>query len=349
MRGKRTYILTALLAVVMLVCLVGCAGKDVREQQSSKQKKAETTAVSEETEETEEEAVMGEGDSFDFGFADVSEEEFTVFPYDKEYLEIPFHLKSERATGHDAGLLVFIDGIPQKYSIKEQPDRKEEIMQFFSLDKTYEQKITLQIKPNRGKKGEKVGIYVCSIVYPSFQPKSEEKPSYQYFGQLGQVSPVQLEYKKSVPRDAINMIKSEDGREISEDIINAIEMFSAKSLEESLEDCVYVELYQNSIDETVMRAENGKIRLHMRLYGGVEGTYRTTVFVNNRPVKVKGKVAVESQMHANKMSELDFELDLAGYGEMNTIYAVTAPAGDAYLDMLRRCEKSDSRLLVNKQ
>ena len=348
MRGKKICMLKALLTVLLLVCFAGCAGEDIREQESSNQDKVHATAIPENTEEPEDEAVMEEGDAFNFGHADVSEEEETTYVYDREQIEIPFYMESHRVSKHDVGLLVFIDGILQEYSIKEEVDRKEDTMQLFSLNTTEEQKFTILVKPNKGKKGEKAGIYVCSIVYPSFQPESEKKPSYQYYGKLGQVSPVQLKYKKTVPHDTISFLKTEDGKEISQEIINAIEMFSVKSVEETLEDSVYVELYQKSVDETVMKAEDGKIRLHMQLYGGVEGTYRTTVFVNNHPVQIDGKDAVESKLHANKMSELDFELDLNGYGEMNTIYAVTVPAGDAYLDVLQSCEKSDSRLLVNK-
>ncbi len=334
-----------LLALLVFICLTGCSGNDIRKHSSSSGKDIVPELADLPSEGPAEEI----RDSFSFGYVSESDEgNMDTYIYNKEYIEVPFWLEVKADTGRDVGFLVFINGVLQNYSIKEEKDRKEDTMQLFSLDKCEEKKYTFLIRPDIGCKGEKVGIYICGIMYPSFQPESEKSPSYQYFGKLSQVVPQQVYFDKEVSGNNISFVKSIDGMKISEEVINAIKMFSVKSVEETLDNSVYVQLYQKSINETVIKAENGKVRLKLKLYGGVEGKYRTTIFVNNKPVQIDGKDAVESILSVKKMSEYEFELDLSKYGKMNTIYAITVPADDAYLEIIRRCEKSDSRLLVNE-
>lgn len=333
--------------VLLFICFTGCTGKDIREQDVSYRN--DVQATSELIDEPEDDPAEEMRDSFSFGYvSDSGEGNMDTYIYDKTYIEVPFWLEVEADTGRDVGFFVFINGILQKYSIKEEKDRKEDTIQLFSLDELGKKKYTFLIKPNVGKKGEKLGIYICGIIYPSYQPESETKPAYQYFGRLSQVVPQQICFNKTAFRGDIDSVKSRDGKEISEEVINAIKLLSTKSVEETLDGSVFVELYQKSINETVIKTENRKVRLKLRLYGGVEGKYRTTIFVNNKPIEINGKDVVESVLSVKKMSEHDFELDLSKYGKMNTLYAIAVPADDAYLEIVRSCEKSDSRLLVNK-
>lgn len=64
-----------------------------------------------------------------------------TYIYNKEYIEVPFWLEVKADTGRDVGFLVFINGVLQNYSIKEEKDRKEDTMQLFSLDKCEKKKI----------------------------------------------------------------------------------------------------------------------------------------------------------------------------------------------------------------
>ena len=325
--------------VIMMVLISGCGPSDVRDTVDTET--YETVAVQEEL------ITLDTVDEFLFGF-DTDSENMNVYEYNGEALSIPFHLDVERATGHDVGFLVFIGGVLQEYAVQYEDGSisDTDTMQKFVLSETGQQKFKFVVTPNVGKSGDKMGIYVCSVIYPSFQPDSVEQPSYLYYGSHAQVTPQQVKFYADAPIVKQQAAVSEDGLELSEEVVNSITLFSTESITETLAGNLYVELYQKDSDETYMIGQDGEVTLHLQLYGGVEGIYYTTLFVNNKPVQINRKDYIRSDMAVDRMSEYEFTLDISDYNELNTIYAVTVPADDAYLEWYR-VEKTGSCLLVN--
>jgi PAS domain-containing protein len=199
-----------------------------------------------------------------------------------------------------------------------------------------------------GKAGDKVGIYICGIIYPGFQPESEEEPSYQYYGKLLQTVPQQVRFEADAKAGEQEALFTVDGQAIPEEIENTYEAIFGVSLADAVSGQGYVELYKEDSEEAYITGEPGELTLHFQMYGGEAGTYRTTVFVNHEPVMVDGKDYIETQLEENTMSQCDVTLDVSGLSERNTIYAVTVPADENYLeygDVL----KTASRLLVVKE
>lgn len=327
--------------IVVLLFVSGCGSLDVRNSSES--------AALNPTEQAEESGLdEGQSDEIKFGYSTESED-MDVYLYNGETLNVPFQLEVGKATGHDVGFLIFIGGVAQSYSVQyaDGSVSEEGVMQRFKLSEEGKQTFSFLINPSVGKKGDKLGIYVCGMIYPSFQPDDVEQPSYQYYGSLSQVVPQQVKFEADSKNNGIQVMKAENGLDLTDEIINSIKMFSSEETEEILKGNLYGQLYQNSESEPLIESDNGKITLHLQLYGGVEGIYNTTIFINHEPVTIDGMDCIQSQMTANKMSVCEITLDISDYEYLNTIYAVTVPADDAYLDSYP-AEKTNSRLLVNK-
>lgn len=339
----------ALCTALSILCLVGCASSDVR-----KHTKSTSPTIPESITSTEhaEQATMASPnetvkDELSFGFVKDSTN-MSVFVYNGEAIEVPFQLNTIKATGHDFGFLIFIGGIPQNYSIQYEDGTvtEESMMQRLTLSEEGTQTFTFLIHPNVGKAGDKLGIEVCGIIYPAFQPTNIDEPSYQYYGSLSHVTPQQVKFEVDAPNGNLQYQTTANGLELSEEIINAIQMISPNSVEEILDGMTYVNLYQNSTSEQTIIAENGIITLHLQLYGGLDGIYNTTIFINHQPVTIDGANYIRSEMQANKMCECEVTLDISDYDYLNTIYAIAAPADDAYLEYAG-AKKTNSVLLVN--
>ncbi|RDU24896.1 hypothetical protein [Anaerosacchariphilus polymeriproducens] len=331
------------LCAALSIYMAGCRADDVRDSS----KETNISAKSEQTEETS--SKTEKQDEISFGYIANGSGEMNVYNYDGDTIEVPFSFTALNKTGHDIGFLVFIDGKLQRYTVKYSDGTisDETMMQKFYCDGKGKQQFSFEILPNTGKKGDKLGIYVCAIVYPSFKPKNAEQPSYQYYGSLSQVVPQQVTFNADVPKEEIKYIETKDGLKLTEDITKYIEYFSAKSVQEALENNTYVNLYQKSLDENKIYSEDGKVTLHLQLYGGVDGIYNTTIFVNNQPITIDGADFIKTEMKANKMAECEITLDLDNLDELNTIYAVSVPADNAYLDYAP-VTKTNSVLMINK-
>lgn len=326
--------------------LFGCASSDVRStyEEVNTNSDAEKTEMATSTSTEENSPNMMMADNVGFGFI----EEDLVFSYDGNPLSIPLSFEILSATGHDSGLMVFIAGVPQSFSIEYEDGTVSEkgIMQKTPFTEEKKEEIHLLVDPNVGKKGDNLGMYICNIIYPSFRPDSIEQPSYQYCGWLAQLSPQQVGFEVDARTEDWEALTVENGLELSDDIQASYLAFGSGSVEENLDGIYYVDLYQEEKDEKVVISENGMVSLHLRWYGGVDGIYNTTIFINDEPVSIQGADYIQSEAQRNKMSQCDIVLDVSEYDELNTIYAFTAPADDAYLEKMPVI-KTNSKLLVN--
>ena len=332
---------------ITVLLLSGCSSTDVRNDSETA---TPITSIPAQTDMMELET--DDNDEISFGW-DTETEDMDTFVYNGNTLSIPFKLGTKKATGHDIGFLVFIGGIQQNYSVEfsDGTVTDESTMYRFKLTEIEEKHFNILVNPSVGKKGEKLGIYVCSVLYPSFMPENIDKPSYKGYHALSQVVPQQVKFKADTKKQGKEAAYTEDGLELSEDIIKSIKAFSSNSskvdVEEKLKDNLCIDLCQKSIDETYITSEKGKVILHIRLYGGVDGIYRTTIFINHKPISVNGADYIQSEVKAATMSECEIVLDVSDYEKLNTIYAITVPADDSYLTYMPAI-KSKSVLLVNE-
>lgn len=346
-RGVKEHMREKISILLLVLCLfaVGCSNQDVRKDME------QIEVTSKPATEQEEKPInkQGEEDEIGYGYRNISPNTvMEVFEYNGEPIEIPYYLSVRMATGHDVGFVIFIGGVQQEYSIiyADGTVSDKGRMHLFPLDERKEEEFTICVEPNIGKAGEKLGIYMCSIIYPSFQPESEAEPSYQYFGQLGQNSPQQVKFNVDAERKKYDFAQTENGQKIPKDLLELYDIYDTKSLK-SLDGFASIEFYEIEREEAYMKAKNGKLSLNLDVFGGVQRKYYVTVYINHQPVLVDGKDMIEVDLEKNTMSTYKFDLDVSEYGEYSTIYAILVPADESYLDAAQVCI-SGSKLVVNK-
>lgn len=160
------------MCIIFSMIFSGCMVSDVRTSENNTQIESEEDTSNMQTKNENDDD--DEEDAVSFGYDETDESAaMDTYVYTGDALSVPYHLQAQKATGHDVGFLIFIDGVCQKYSVKEDTGEvtEEEYMHRFTLSDTNEKKFTFLIQPNIGKKGDKKGIYVCGIIYPGFQPE----------------------------------------------------------------------------------------------------------------------------------------------------------------------------------
>lgn len=337
------------ICLILSVLLSGCQSSDVRSVENNIS--TESTEEIKETQETQETPIhngVNDAEGINFGFDEVDESTaMDSYVYSGEKIEVPYHIQANKATGHDVGFLVFIDGVCQKYSIKDDSGEKtdDKYMHRFILSDTDDKKFTFLIKPNIGKKGDKKGIYICGIINPSFQPNSKDEPSYQYYGRLFQTIPQQVRFEADAPiEEEHKPIYTSDGNAIPDEIKNAYEAIFGFNIEESGGMQMRVDLFKENNEEAYIEEKNNTGILHLQIYGGKTGKYRTTLFINHEPVLIDGKEYIETNYEAKTMSKCDVNIDCSKISKISTIYAITVPADQNYLEY-EDVKKTSSKML----
>lgn len=334
------------MCIIFSMIFSGCMVSDVRTSENNTQIESEEDTSNMQTKNENDDD--DEEDAVSFGYDETDESAaMDTYVYTGDALSVPYHLQAQKATGHDVGFLIFIDGVCQKYSVKEDTGEvtEEEYMHRFTLSDTNEKKFTFLIQPNIGKKGDKKGIYVCGIIYPGFQPESKTEPSYQYYGNLFQTVPQQVRFEAdSKNNEKQQAVYSSDGKEIPEEIKNTYEALFGISIEESGGRQSNVELFKDGSEEAYIEEKSEIAVLHFQMYGGKAGTYRTTLFINHEPVLVDGKNYIETEYKDKTMSTYDINLDVSKIPQNSTIYAITVPADQNYLEY-EDVKKTPSKLL----
>lgn len=331
------------MSIIFSMIFSGCMTSDVRTSGNNTQTESEGNTSNVQTKNNDDEE-----DEVSFGYDEIDESAaMDTYVYTGENLLVPYHLQAQKATGHDVGFLIFIDGVCQKYSIIDESGEvtEETYMHRFTLSDTNDKKFTFLIQPNVGKKGDKKGIYVCGIIYPKFQPKSKDEPSYQYYGNIFQTVPQQVRFEAdSKNNDKQEAVYSSDGKDIPKEIKNAYEALFGVSIDESDSNQANVELFKEDSDEAYIEEKSENVVLHFQMYGGKAGKYRTTLFINHEPVLIDGKNYIETEYKSKTMSTYDMNLDVSKIPQNSTIYAITVPADQNYLEY-EDVKKTSSKLL----
>ena len=332
-----------IICTVISTLFMGCTSADVRTSENKTQNQNEEVTDTQAGDE-----LMDGVDNVSFGY-DVADDsdDMSTFVYSGDTISVPFFYRAECATGREFGFFVFIDGICQKYSIKDESGETTapEYVHRFTMSDTNENKFTFLIEPNVGKKGDKKSIYICGIINPDFKPESKEEPSYQYFGSLSQTVPQQVRFDADVPNGGEQQaVYSSDRNEIPQEIKDRYEAVFGTSIDENSSGQMSVDLFKSDRQEFYIEEKSNTLALHLQMYAGKEGLYRTMIFVDNEPILIDGKNYIETDYKDKTMSEYDIKLDVSNFSQISTIYAITVPADQNYLDYVPAV-KTDSKML----
>ncbi|MWC29498.1 hypothetical protein [Paenibacillus sp. MMS18-CY102] len=275
-----------------------------------------------------------------------------VYAYTGQDLHIPFKVTGlDKDRTSDFGLLVYVDGLPQPYSIEQKGGSGEEtaIMHQFSLKNEETKEFELVFTPVAGKKGDRIGVVFAAILQPDYKSENASKPNYGIYHSLSATVPQEIVMQSDAP--AAKPLQAYTKAEVV-DIPQAAKdqagVFVTDGSTDSLDESVTVGLVPEGADQSYISAVNGKAKFRFQIYGGVEATYHTTIYVNHKPVRINGSDYIVTKTPKGKMSTVEIELDTSSFEKWNTVYAVSAAAGRDYLTATDSPVKTKSMSLRNE-
>lgn len=203
-------------------------------------------------------------------------------------MSIPFYVTGDDVSITEAGLSLIIDGVVQPFSIK-QDDKiiaENETMHIFNVGLNETIEFEFVFTPVVGTKGDTLGLYFVGTVAPSYMPLRESTPSFGMYHSALTTLPFSIRFGESTSyNDNYTAMTEVANSSISKDLLDSYKQDDGTN---QLDYGAVFEFYQNEILETKISGKN-KINLILKAYGGDAGKYRTTVFVNHKPVEVVGK------------------------------------------------------------
>lgn len=287
---------------------------------------------------------------FAFGFISEDYSERQVYEYTGEEISIPYYVEGmEEEIKADFGLILFVDGVSQPYKIRQNGATSEEqFMHKFSLANNEKEEFDIVFSPVTVKNGERVSVIPATILKPDFIPENEDKPNYGIYHSLAANTPNEIYFKSgSVNSRELRGYSNYSLDDIPETLKDNGNAVSVSDDADGLDKMTVVELLPEDEEKNVIYANNGKAKFKLRMYGGPELTYNTTVFVNHKPVQVMNADYLETNTEKGKMCTFDIEIDVSNYERLNTIYAISNPSGKGYFADINFPIKTKSILLVN--
>lgn len=330
--------------VAAITCLLsGCSGNSAADQ---KTEESDTSAsVSDDLADLFDQGSSAmEVGSFSYGWPD----ERDVFPYSGEPLEIPFKLTGTMERPQEVGLLLFVDGIAQPYSVvlADGTELTDAYMQTFNLEQDVENIFDLVFQPVTGKAGDKLSIQAVTILRPSYLPEGAENPNYGFYHSANITIPLQIAFEIDAPAEGHKAAaNSYEVVDIPKSIIDSDEYFG---LENGRDTNTYLSVVSAEDENNdLICSKNGTVTFKVRLYGGPEADQNITVFVNHQPIQIDGADYLAVRTQKGKMVEATITLDASVFGESNTIYALASSTGRD--SGLTETVKSPSILFINKE
>jgi len=288
-----------------------------------------------------------------FSFGPVTaNDEMQVFEYSGEEIRIPFKVAGmDKDVSSDFGLLIFLDGVSQPFRIEESngTNSKEQVMHKFYLKNEETKDFDIVFTPVTGQKGQKVGVVFATILQPDYEPEDESKTNYGIYHSLNATLPQEVYFKTDIAgKSKLHSYSKTDVQDIPEDIRNQAETIITDGSSDYLDETTTIELLPEDPISNMISAKNGKAKLKFRIYGGLETTYRTTIFVNHIPVQIMGSDFIETTLQKGKMNTVEIALDMSNLGKLNSIYAISVLSGKDYLTNSNSPFKTKSLLLLNE-
>ncbi len=218
----------------------------------------------------------------------------------------------------EVGYLLFIDGLPQKYTIEGKEGYN--IPVFCSSGET---EAVLNIEPIITEDDEEHVLFFACMYNPSFRT-SADRPMYGNYHRITHLFPWKIsgDFKKSDSE-----IKNyDDYRNLSEELKEKY-MYVKRdgTVRKQYEYAVVTEFCQNGTEGEMFK---GTENTQMIVFGGPEQTYRISVFVDNEPAAVfDNAYYMDVTLDSEKMAVLDLDLSGTDFSDYSCLYAFICPIG----------------------
>lgn len=223
--------------------------------------------------------------------------------YDGKTMEIDFSFDND-SEKFQAGILIFIDGIAQKYSL--EPQGKEDYIIPLDIEKKENQIIKAYLKPRFGKDGENHTVHFASMFEPSYRA-SDEKKGYGSYHSISLQLSWNLRYKAGAEKDLVgNAVQYSDLTKEQREFY--IYQNDDGTIKNALEEMKFEFIQDGEVIEDHAVDKNRKLELNV--LGGEETTYRISAWLDGKPAKVfAGKEYDDFVAKSGKRAV--FDLDLA--------------------------------------
>lgn len=282
--------------------------------------------------------------AFYFGPASKVEE----LSYTGETIEKDYFYDNVGEVDCTLGFMIFVDGIAQPYTI--DGGDSEKIMHQFNMQEKSKTQFKVSFNPNVGEKGDKLGLYAVTILNPTYIP-SIDLPVFGHGRALSQVSPITLNYIESASNSELKINDEYSTEIVTEEIKKEYLSVSEDNKEEYLSPGAHLFFlkYNGDYKETKIAVKkNSKLNLTLEgLCALNDAKYRTTIFIDNKPVKtIDGKDYLEMQLKKGMISKQSFDVDISGLTGTNALYTVSVPLGDDYSKITNSIFQTKPRLLI---
>jgi len=238
--------------------------------------------------------------------------------YDGSPIEVTYEFDCTGPAA-DQGLLVFIDGVLQRYHTDHDADNSYlHIHHFETGDHT---DILVSVDPTVGSQGQTLNLNAVVINNPRYQPDPTQPVVFGHNLRCGSGICISVEYQTD---STLTEAESTKGSHV-EDISQAMrDSYVAEDL--SFDEA---RLTLGGIDTTYQKVEvNNNCRIAVTGVGGADKDYRLYLFCNLEPyVFADGSQYVDFPIRVGKATNFDYDLDLRDLdsGDTVTVFGLAVP------------------------
>ncbi len=266
------------------------------------------------------------------------DEDQNVLPYEYNGGEftLDYQLTSEGKL-NNIGFLLFLDGKPQAYKVKDTQEEYE-YLHCFQTSEKYDEKFSFVFTPNTGKKGDTLNITVISITNPAFQPNMKETSSYGWYHKpLDRM--LKLHFNEDAPHN--NRVYGET-ETVFRDVTVTEKKVTSSFLENELAEAgwqgVTMDTLDNGVYSTILydgKLEYDNINLTKKdtltvrytICGTPGVRYGVSFFLDHKPISFDGVTSYNATLRKGNLWVIEATIDASKLDNFNTFYVVAVAAG----------------------
>ena len=258
---------------------------------------------------------------------------------DNKFLISPI-LKGDK-TAVKVGLMVFADGVLQKYSTQNSDDKK--YMMIFETQPLSDTELNLIVDLKTDSTLNKHFISIAAMTYPEYVPTAEVNPRFGNNHKI--ISPFSIEISDEIA--AVGAAENYRAKAAQNSVLTK-KQSEKFGIDETAGDGYITDfglLQTDNLLETTYSMSHDDNKLMLKFYAYTTeadvNNYRVTFFVNHEPVKFNGDCEfLDITMEGEKITETEIELNDVNPGDF--VYFIAVPLGQG-----SACYKSDSKMVLD--
>lgn len=361
MKNKKT--LAILLIFMMLASLITACGNsyDISDVESKTEymENATENGDGEETKEQKDDVFGDDSASASWAMGHGAknpnrDKDGTILPFEYKGGEFSMDYTINAAgKGKTVGMLLFLNGEPQQYKIKDKSETTDYYHSFLIQKEEEEMDFTISFIPNQGKKGETLNLTVVAIYNADYQPDMKKTTSFGFYHnalpELYQLTfRADAEKEENAYKNVVDLLmnshistKKITNQFLTEELPQrGYDGFTMEMLKENM--CYLVDCDNQMLIDNIDITNKKKLHITYRMVGGENTNWKTTFFINHEPVSENGVFSYKAEMTKGNIWILDVEVDTSKLRKINTFYAVSVPINVEVGRGLMSAEKTSS-------